>query len=108
MSDAHDILTSRETFETDVDLGADTVTIEVKEPTLGELDAIEAEMPDDAEEIDLARRMVDEYLVEPDLAGDELGLTKALAVYSAMQTAFQSSDAIENAREAMPLEEGNR
>lgn len=107
--DAESILTSRSTFETEVTLnGEQTVAIEVREPKLDELDAIDAELPDGAQEVDYARAFIDEFLAAPDVAGSQMGMTKALAVFSAMQQAIQHSEAIENARAEMDLVEGNQ
>lgn len=105
---AHDILTSRSTFEATVDLGSDTVEITVEEPLLEELDEIDEELPDSAQEVDYARSFIDSFLVEPDVRGEQLGMTKALAVFSGMQRAIQNSPAIENARAEMGLDEGNQ
>lgn len=107
--DAESILTSRSTFEAEVSLNDEqTVEIEVREPKLDELDEIDAELPDEAQEVDYARAFIDEFLSAPDVAGSQMGMTKALAVFSAMQQAIQRSDAIENARAEMDLAEGNR
>ena len=105
---AHDILTSPDVFETDVELNSAEITIEVEEPTIEELNAIDEDLPADAQEIDYARVFIDEFLLSPDVSGGEMGMTKALAVFGAMQTALQNSPAIQNAQAEMPLDaEGN-
>jgi hypothetical protein len=108
MSDA-DVLTSTETLEHEGTIGGQTITLVVQEPTMGELNAINEDLPEGAQEADLAYEMVDQFLEEPDVHPDDMGLTKMLAVFSEMQSAFQQSDTIQDAKAAMELDdEGNR
>lgn len=108
MSDA-DILTTPDTLEHECEIGGQSITLVVREPTMGELNAIDEDLSEGAQEADLAYEMVKAFLEEPAVDPDDLGLTKMLAVYSAMQSAFQQSDTIQDAKAAMELDdEGNR
>lgn len=102
-----DALTADSALDGEVELDGDTFPISVDEPTLGELEAIENELGEEAEEIDFARRMIDEYLLEPDIPADDIPMTRALALYQAMQSAYMQSDTIQDAREKMTLNQGN-
>jgi len=107
-ADAAAALTERATFDGTVSLDGTRYPIRVQEPQLGELEAIEAELPDDAEEVDAAREMVDRYLLEPDIDASNLGLTRAMALFGAMRETWEQADAFQDAVEAMPLDdEGN-
>lgn len=107
-SDAAAALTERATFDGTVELGGQKLPIRVREPELGELEAIEADLPEDAEDVDVAREMIDEYLVRPDINPGELGITRALALFTGMRNTWQQSEAFEEARAELELdEEGN-
>jgi hypothetical protein len=101
------ILSERATFEGNVQIGGKTIPIEVDEPTLEELEEIEAGLPEDAEEVDVAREMVDRYLVRPDIEAKTLGITRALALFAGLQQTWQQADAFEAAKAEMELPEGN-
>jgi len=85
------LLTDRATFEGTVQIDGATIPIEVDEPTLEELEEIEAGLPEDAEEVDVAREMVDRYLVRPDIEPETLGITRALAVFAGLPQTWQQA-----------------
>lgn len=101
------LLTDRATFEGTVQIDGATIPIEVDEPTLGELEEIEAGLPDDAEEVDVAREMIDKYLERPDIEATTLGITRALALFAGLQQTWQQADAFQDAKAEMELPEGN-
>ena len=106
--DAADVLTERAQFDGTATVGGQTVPIRVREPTLGELEEIENGLPDDAEEVDVARAIIDDYLVKPEgIAGNDLGITRAMALFSGMVQAWQQTDEFEGAVEELGLDEGN-
>jgi hypothetical protein len=102
-----DALTGRSTLETTVKLDGDSLPVEMREPDLGELDAIEEDLPEDAEDIDVAREMIDRLLLKPEVNAEDIPMSRALALMAEMQSAIQSSDAVQRAQEQMPLDEGN-
>lgn len=106
--DAAAALTERATFDGTVSLNGTTYPIRVQEPRLGELEAIEQDLPEDAEEVDAAREMVDRYLEKPDIDASNLGVTRAMTLFIGMRETWQQADAFEDAVEEMPLDdEGN-
>jgi len=101
-------LTERATFEGTVEVDGQVLPIRVAEPQLGELEEIEEELPEDAEEVDAAREMIDRYLIRPEIDAGDLGLTRAMALFVAMRETWQQADAFDEARAEMPLDdEGN-
>jgi len=104
---AAEALTQRQHFDHYVEVDGDQIPITVREPTLGELEEIEQGLPDDAEEIDAARRIIDRYLEAPAIDANDLPMGRAMALFYAMQEAWQQSDVFEQAREEMPVESGN-
>jgi|APHM01.1.fsa_nt_gi hypothetical protein len=106
MSDA-DILTSPDEITHECQIGGHEITLVIEEPTMGGLEEIDKELGDESQEADVAAEMVRRYLAEPDVDPSNMGLTKLLGVYAEMQSAIQTSDAIEDARDAMSLDEGN-
>jgi hypothetical protein len=105
--EAADLLSERATFDGTATLEGRQLPIRVREPELGELEEIEANLPDDAEEIDAAREMIDEYLIQPDIEPATLGITRALAIFAGMQQTWQQTEAFTDARDALELDEGN-
>lgn len=104
---AAQVLTSQETFEGEADISGELVPIEVREPTIGELNDLQDELPEDAKDVDAARAMIDDFLVRPAINGEDVGMTKALALFAEMQSTLQQSDAVANAKEQMPVQ-GNQ
>jgi hypothetical protein len=105
--EAADLLTERATFDGVASLNGEKLPIRVREPELGELEEIEAGLPEDAEAVDVAREMIDEYLMQPEIDTSSLGITRALALFTAMQQTWQQADAFEEAQQLMELDEGN-
>jgi len=106
--EAADLLTEQATFDGVVELEGQKLPIRVREPQLGELEELEAELPDDAEDVDVAREMVDEFLIRPEIDPSTLGVTRAMSLFIGMRSTWQQADAFEEAREALELDQGNR
>jgi len=79
----------------------------IQEPTLGELEDIDAESGPDAGEAEVIRRIADRYLEAPAVDVDEIGVSKLFALFEGMRETWEQSDAFADAREEMPVE-GNR
>jgi hypothetical protein len=107
-SDTADALTSDSTLETTLSLEGDTLPVKMREPDLGELDEIEEDLPDDAEDIEVAREMIRRLLIKPEVSAADIPMSRALALMAEMQSAIQDSDAVQHAQEQMPLDQGNR
>jgi hypothetical protein len=106
--EAADLLTEQATFDGTAELEGQQLPIRVREPELGELEELEAELPDDAEDVDVAREMVDEFLIRPEIDPSTLGVTRAMSLFVGMRSTWQQADAFEAAREELPVEQGNR
>jgi hypothetical protein len=106
--EAADLLTERATFDGTAELEGQQLPIRVREPQLGELEKLEADLPDDAEDVDVAREMVDEYLVKPDIDASTLGVSRAMCLFLGMRSTWQQADAFEEARDELPVDQGNR
>jgi len=106
--EAADLLTEQATFDGIAELDGRRLPIRVREPRLGELEELEAELPDDAEDVDVAREMADEFLIKPDIDASELGVSRAMSLFLGMRSTWQQADAINDAREALEVEQGNR
>jgi len=94
-AEAADLLSERATFDGTVSLEGRQLPIRVREPKLGELEEIEAGLPNDAEEVDVAREMLNEYLLRPEIAAEDLGITRALALFAGMRQTWQQAEAFE-------------
>lgn len=105
--DAAAALTERATFDGSVSVDGQDVPIRVREPELGELEEIEAGLSEDAEDVDVAREMIDRYLMRPDIDAGDLGITRALMLFAAMRDTWQQAEAIADARAELELDEGN-
>jgi hypothetical protein len=106
--EAADLLTEQATFDGVAELEGQKLPIRVREPQLGELEELEAELPDDAEDVDVAREMVDEFLIRPEIDPSTLGVTRAMSLFLGMRSTWQQADAFEDARAALEVEQGNR
>jgi len=102
--DAARALESRETLRGSFEIGGESFPLEVREPTLGELDELETELGDDAGEEELVRELVDRYLEKPEIEATDTGISKLRPLFEGMQDAFQGGDAFDAAEEAMPME----
>lgn len=105
--DAARALESRETLRGTFEVGEETYPLEIQEPTLGELDELEAELDPEAGEEELIRELTDRYLVRPEIDSAETGISKLRPLFEGMQDAFQGGDVFDDAEDAMPLNEGN-
>jgi len=106
--EAADLLTEQATFDGVAELEGQKLPIRVREPQLGELEELEAELPDDAEDVDVAREMVDEFLIRPEIDPSTLGVTRAMSLFIGMRSTWEQADAFEDARAALEVEQGNR
>jgi hypothetical protein len=107
-SEAADILSETVTFEGTTDFRGTEIPLVVEEPEIGELEAIEAEMDEDSEEIDVAKELIDQYLVKPEVDPSGLGITAGLGLFAGMQELWRQSDEFEKVREQLELDPGNR
>lgn len=105
--DAARALETRETLRGSVELGGEQYPIEVREPTLDELEDIEHGIGSDADEVEAIREMVDRYLEAPDIAAGDIGISSLRALFDAMRDAWEAGEAFEAAEDQMPLDEGN-
>jgi hypothetical protein len=97
-------LETRDKLDGSFEIGGQSYPIQLREPTLGELEGIDAELSDEADEVDAIRRIVDEFLVAPDIDPDDIGVGKLRSLFVGMRETWESSDDIEAATEEMPLE----
>lgn len=107
LDDAAAALTDKTTLSGVWHLNGESYPLEVEEATLGELEALETELGEEADEVDMIRRMIDEYLVKPEVDADNIGTTKLHPLFEGVQRCWMQEDAFETAEEAMPVE-GNQ
>ena len=105
--DAARALETRETLEGTFTVGGETYPLVVEEPTLGELEELEDDLGEDADEEAVIRRMIENYLVDPEVDPDAMGVSKLRPLFEGMQEAFQNGEAFEAAEAEMPLDSGN-
>jgi len=106
--DAARALETRDTLRGTFEIGGEEYPLEVQEPTLGELDELEADLGEEAGEEELIRELIDRYLVRPEVDADDTGISKLRPLFEGMQAAFQGGDVFDDAEAAMPLDdEGN-
>jgi len=105
--DAARALETRDVLRGEFELNGESYPLETLEPTLGEIEELEAELGDDSDELEQIREFVDNYLEAPAVAPDDLGLSKLRALFEGMREAWNNMDRIEDAEEAMPVEQGN-
>jgi len=102
--DAARALETRETLRGSFEIGGESYPLEVREPTLGELDELETELGEDAGEEELIRELIGRYLENPDVDAADTGISKLRPLFEGMQAAFQGGDVFDDAEEAMPIE----
>jgi len=107
-TDAARALETRDVLRGEFELNGETYPLETLEPTLGEIEELEAELGDDSDELEQIREFVDSYLEAPDIDPDDLGLSKLRSLFEGMREAWNNMEQIEDAEEAMPVESGNR
>jgi hypothetical protein len=105
--DAARVLESRDSLTGSFELNGDEYPLKVQEPTLGELEAIEDGLGDNADETDAIKEIADEYLLAPEVDVREIGVSKLFALFDGMRETWQQSDAFDEAEAEMPLESGN-
>jgi hypothetical protein len=106
--DAARALETRDVLRGEFELNGESYPLETLEPTLGEIEELEAELGDETDELEQIREFVDSYLEAPAVNPDDLGLSKLRALFEGMREAWNNMDTIEDAEEAMPVESGNR
>jgi hypothetical protein len=102
--DAARALETRDKLDGSFEIGGESYPIQLREPTLGELEDIDAELSDEADEVDAIRRIVDEFLIAPDINPDDIGVGKLRSLFVGMRETWETSDEIESATEEMPIE----
>jgi hypothetical protein len=105
-ADSRRALESRDTLTGTVEIDGREFPIEVIEPTLDELEEIDEEIGENADESEAVRMMIDEYLERPAVTPSEMGVSKLFAVFEAMRECWQGGETFADAREQMPVESG--
>jgi len=105
--DAARALESRDTLRGSFELRNDEYPLEVREPTLDELEDLEAGLEDEADEVEAIREMADRYLIAPEVDPGSVGISKLRALFDGMRDAWEAGDAFDEAEAAMPIDEGN-
>jgi len=105
--DAARALETRQMLDGSFSVNGNEYPLRVQEPTLGELEDIDAESGPGAGEAEVIRRIADRYLEAPAVDVDEIGVSKLFALFEGMRETWEQSDAFADAREEMPVE-GNR
>jgi hypothetical protein len=105
--DAVRALETRQMLDGSFSVNGNEFPLRIQEPTLGELEDIDAESGPDAGEAEVIRRIADRYLEAPAVDVDEIGVSKLFALFEGMRETWEQSDAFADAREEMPVE-GNR
>jgi len=105
--DAARALETRDVLAGTFSVGGDEYPLETREPTLGEIEEMEQGLGD-TDELEQIRAFVEEYLEAPEIDPDKMGLTKLRALFVGMRDAWNDMESIDEAKEAMPVESGNR
>jgi len=105
--DAARALQTRQILDGSFSVNGNEFPLRIQEPTLGELEEIDAESGPDADEAEVIREIADRYLEAPAVDVDEIGVSKLFALFEGMRETWEQSDAFADAREEMPVE-GNR
>jgi len=105
--DAARALQSRDILTGSFEIGDSEFPLRVREPTLGELEELEADIGTEADEVEAIREIVARYLKAPEVAVDDVGISKLRALFDGMREAWETADAFDEAEAAMPLDEGN-
>jgi hypothetical protein len=103
-----DVLTSSRALSGELSLGDETITIEMSEPSFDDLEQVEEGLSGEADDVELAREYIDEFLVQPDVEAQHIPVGKALRLFARMQELIAESSDVDAALEEMPLDdEGN-
>ena len=105
LDDAARALESRDTLTGTFAVGGEEYPLEVREPTLSELEELEADLNEQADEVEAIRAMVERYLLAPEIAPGSVGISKLRALFDGMREAWEAGDAFDNAEAEMPLED---
>jgi hypothetical protein len=105
--DAQRALETRDKLRGSFEIAGDTYPIELREPTLGELEDIDSRLSSGADESEAIREIVDEFLIAPEIDPDTIGVGKLRSLFVGMRETWMESDDIDAATAEMPLEEGN-
>lgn len=105
-----DALTSRDTLETEITLGGESLPIKLEDITQAELDDLEDRAADGPEaEAEVIREAIEEYLDEPDVDVDDVPMHKRTQLWFGMQLAWSGVEDVQAAMDDMDLpNQGNR
>jgi hypothetical protein len=106
-ADTRRALESRDKLEGTFEIDGREYPIELVEPTLDELEEIDEEIGDSADESEAIKLMIDRYLERPAVNADEIGISKLFALFEGMRDTWQGTGQFEQARQEMPVETGN-
>jgi hypothetical protein len=82
--------------------------IEVREPTMGEIEALERRADEgDLSEDEAQELLWDEYLLDPDLDYKQTGASWIAPITNAIYSAFAGGEDIDEALDAVQTDEGN-
>jgi hypothetical protein len=106
-ADSRRALESRDTLTGTFEVDGREYPLEVVEPTLDELEEIDEEIGQNSDEVEAVRMMAEKYLERPAVNVDEVGVSKLFAVFEGMRECWQGGEQFADAREQMPVEQGN-
>jgi hypothetical protein len=106
--DAARALESRDKLEGSFELSGEMYPLRLREPTLGELEEIDEELAEGAEEVEAIRRITDEYLIDPSVDVDDIGIGKLRSLFVGMRDCWGDMEHFEQAEEEMPLQGNER
>jgi len=106
--DAARALETRDLIAGTFEIGDEEYPLETREPTLEEIEDMEADL-EDGDELEAIRAFVERYLEAPAVDPGGMGLTKLRALFVGMRDAWNDVDVIEEAEAEMPIDDsGNR
>lgn len=101
-------LETRDRLEGSFDLDGVSYDLELQEPTLGELEEIEEDLAAGDDEVEAIRQIVDEFLIQPEIDPDDIGVGKLQKLFIGMKETWLEMGDFEEAREQMPVEGNGR
>jgi hypothetical protein len=106
---AADVLTSRDTIETEITISGDTITIRLQDITQDELDALEERAEEGPDvEAEVMKEAIEDYLIEPTVDIKEVPMNKRSQLWFGMQLAWSGAEDIQAAMDDLELPQGNR
>jgi len=103
-----DVLTSRDTIETEITLDGQSLPIKLEDITQSELEELEKRAEEDPEaEAEAIEEAISEYLIEPDVDIAEIPMHKRTQLYFGMHLAWSGVEDVQAAMDEMQLPEGN-